>query len=117
MNITPRKRPWDKRSTSQGTRYNPDPYYQSQSWKQTRESFRAAYTIVNNTRISNIYCIDCFKEQGILNEGKNTDHIVPRKEGGSDTHDNLQTQCNRHHAIKSAIEGNERRKNKGGVGS
>jgi 5-methylcytosine-specific restriction endonuclease McrA len=108
MEIREIKRPWIKGTQ---VRYNPDSYYQSKSWKDNRRSFREGYTEVNGIQLSNKYCIDCFKESRSFVLGSNTDHIIPRKEGGSDDHTNLQTQCDTHHAKKSANEGNERRKN------
>jgi 5-methylcytosine-specific restriction endonuclease McrA len=109
MEIKHIHRPW-QRKHRQGSRYNPDPYYHSVSWKNTRKSFRLGHTDVEGFKLLNIFCIDCYKESKRLVLGSNTDHIVPRKEGGSDEHDNLQTQCDTHHARKSAKEGNERRK-------
>ena len=53
----------------------------------------------------NVYCVDCYKESKTIKEGKHCDHIKPRKLGGTDTLDNLQTQCDYHHASKSANEG------------
>lgn len=95
-------RPWIKRIQR---RYNPDPYYQSNNWRILRSDFREDCTFVNGFQLSNKYCIDCFKESGSLIPGSNTDHIKPRKAGGLDIKSNLQTQCDRHHAIKSANEG------------
>jgi 5-methylcytosine-specific restriction endonuclease McrA len=63
------------------------------------------FTTINGVMVPNTCCVDCFKETGRMIEGKNTDHIVPRKAGGSDEHHNLQTQCDRHHAVKSSNEG------------
>jgi hypothetical protein len=111
MQINSKPRPWEK-NKRQGTRYNPDPYYQSPQWKHNRASFRRGTTEVNGIQLSNKYCIDCFKESGKLIPGSNTDHKKRRKEGGSDEHDNLQTQCDTHHAKKSAMEGNELRRKK-----
>lgn len=101
MNITNIKRPWMNNSQR---RYNPDPYYRSQGWKRTRQSFRLGYTEHNGVRVPNTCCIDCYKEKGQFIPGANTDHIVRRKDGGSDEHNNLQTLCSTHHAIKSAKE-------------
>ena len=109
MEIKRIRRPWEKRS---GKRYNPDPFYQSPQWKRIRSSFRLGHTIVNGFHLPNIYCIDCYKETGKLIPGSNTDHKQRRKEGGSDTHDNLQTQCDSHHNSKSAQEGNQLRRRK-----
>lgn len=111
MQINTLKRPWEK-PHRQGTRYNPDQHYQSKGWKNTRAAFRQSYTEVNSIRVPNIYCIDCFKQHSQFIEGSNTDHIVRRKDGGSDEFSNLQTLCDKHHAIKSANEGNELRRDR-----
>lgn len=111
MQINTLKRPWEK-PHRQGTRYNPDPHYQSKGWKNTRAAFRQSYTEVNGVRLPNIYCIDCFTEHGVLKEGSETDHDKRRKDGGTDNFDNLRTRCKHHHAIKSAKEGNELRKDR-----
>lgn len=103
------KRPWQKKH-KQGTRYNRDPYYQSTTWKNNRKAFRAGHTEHEGVKVSNIYCIECYKLTKKFVEGSNTDHIVRRKDGGSDDHSNLQTLCDNHHAVKSANEGNELRK-------
>lgn len=104
MNIPTIKRPWQK-PHRQGTRYNPDPFYHTTTWKRTRTAFRMGFTEWNGTRVPNTCCIDCFKETGRFVEGKNTDHKTARKAGGADyDHDNLQTQCDTHHARKSANE-------------
>lgn len=104
MIIKDRHRPW-QRKKSQGRRYNPDPYYQSSSWRNLRSDFREGFTVLEDgRRVSNKFCLDCFKE-GSLIPGSNTDHIVSRKEGGKDEKENLQTQCNTCHAKKSANEG------------
>lgn len=103
MQINQIRRPWQKKH-NQGTRYNADPFYQSSSWKRTRSSFRLGFTEWNGTKVPNTCCIDCFKETGRFVEGANTDHIEARKAGGSDEHDNLQTQCDTHHARKSSNE-------------
>lgn|SRR5690606_34357903 len=106
MQTKPIKRPWVKAHR----RYNPDPFYQSPQWKQIRSSFRRGVTYVNGFPLPNIYCIDCYKETGKMIPGSNTDHIKRRKDGGADDHTNLQTQCDHHHAVKSAEEGNSLRK-------
>lgn len=106
MNIKEVHRPWQPKHRP---RYNRDPYYQSQAWKNLRQDFRNGVTIVNGFPLRNIFCIDCYKETGRQVPGSNTDHIVRRKDGGTDTKDNLQTQCDMHHARKSAEEGNHAR--------
>lgn len=105
MKIEQIKRPWEKKH-NQGTRYSPDPFYQSSPWRKTRAAFRFGFTVWNGTKVPNTCCIDCFKEKGKFVEGKNTDHVVARKAGGSDyDHSNLATLCDHHHAKKSANEG------------
>lgn len=107
MNTQTINRPWQKKH-KQGTRYNPDPYYQSKAWKNLREEHRNGTTVMPDGYIlSNIFCIDCYKEEKRLVEGKHCDHIVQRKEGGKDELTNLQTQCDHHHASKSAREKNK----------
>jgi len=108
MQTKPVRRPWERQG--HGIRYNPDPFYQSPQWKRIRSSFRQGFTIINGFHLSNKYCIDCYKERGALIPGSNTDHKERRKDGGSDEHNNLQTQCDHHHAVKSANEGNQSRK-------
>lgn len=103
MKIETIKRPWEKKYQ---TRYNPDPFYQSKTWKNIRASFREGYTLTpDGTKLSNKYCIDCYIEHKQRIPGRNTDHIQARKAGGPDDHSNLQTQCDTHHARKSANEG------------
>lgn len=73
-------------------------------------TFRQGFTeLENGVKVSNKLCLECFKA-GLIIEGKHTDHIIARKQGGKDTADNLQTLCDTCHARKSAIEGNEMRK-------
>jgi 5-methylcytosine-specific restriction endonuclease McrA len=111
MQINHIHRPWQKNS-NYGNRTTADPYYQSRSWKNNRASFRKGFTIVNGVQLLNIYCVECYKQHGRLVKGSNTDHIIRRKDGGSDEHNNLQTLCDSHHNRKSANEGNESRKPK-----
>lgn len=111
MQTNPIKRPWIKES-KYGSRIRRDPHYQSTSWKKTRLSFREGFTIVNGFSLSNKYCIECYKQNKRLVSALNTDHIVRRKEGGTDDHSNLQTLCDSHHNTKSAREGNELRRTK-----
>lgn len=102
-------RPWQKKH-KQGTRYNRDPYYQSKAWKSLRAQHRSGKTTMPDGYILlNIYCVDCYLESKRIIEGPHCDHIVQRKLGGKDDLTNLQTQCDHHHAVKSAKEGTERR--------
>jgi 5-methylcytosine-specific restriction endonuclease McrA len=48
-------------------------------------------------------CQPC-KRVGILHQGTHVDHIVPKFEGGTDDHDNLQTINAECHASKTAAE-------------
>lgn len=109
MQINSTSVPWNKKK-SQGTRYKPDPYYQTSGWKALREQHRAGFTVVNGFRLSNELCIECFRESGIKKQGPNCDHLIQRKEGGKDELGNLQSLCNSHHAAKSASEKNEKYK-------
>lgn len=99
-------RPWQSKH-KQGKRYNPDPYYQSKGWKTLRSEHRKGVTIINGYSLANIFCVDCYKESKRLVEGPQCDHIIQRKEGGKDELFNLQSQCDHHHASKSAKEKNK----------
>lgn len=101
------KRPWQKKSQ---TRHNPDPFYQSQEWKGIKRAFGQMSTIVNGQEMSNMLCIECFKQGKIVTKHTD-DHIVRIKDGGSRTDfANLQPLCEHHHAVKSANEANQSRK-------
>jgi hypothetical protein len=110
MEIKRIRRPWEKPGTY-GKRYNPDPFYQSQEWKRTKTSFKQGTTKANDgIDLSNKYCIDCYNEDRKFVLMHTVDHHVPIKEGGHRTdHSNLRSQCESHHAKKSAEEGNRRR--------
>ena len=106
MEIKPRKRPWEKQHR-QGNRYNPDPFYQSAIWKQTRKAFINSTTTIDGKEVSNAICIECYK-LGHTEPVHTVDHIHRIKAGGDRTdHSNLQSLCKHHHAIKSANEANE----------
>ena len=103
MKINEIVRPWIKKSQ---TRYNPSGFYQSREWKDIRTAFRRESTkMPDGTILPNIYCVDCYKEHKMRLPGKNTDHIIAKKLGGTEAFSNLQTQCDTHHAQKSANEG------------
>lgn len=98
-------RPWMKKA-KQGTRYNPDPFYQSQSWARTKAIHKQGFTIVDGVAVSNMNCIPCYRETGRLVPMHTVDHIIAIKLGGSRTDsNNLESQCKTHHARKSANEG------------
>lgn len=111
MIISKIKRPWIGQN-SQGTRYNPDPFYHTNEWRDTRISFFLSEPLIqlppiNGIKFKNKYCVDCWKS-GKITDVHTVDHIKRIKEGGSRTdHANLQGQCKRHHAVKSANEANE----------
>jgi len=48
-------------------------------------------------------CRHC-KREGRITAAVDVDHIVARRDGGSDDHDNLQSLCKRHHSIKTRAE-------------
>jgi 5-methylcytosine-specific restriction protein A len=106
MKIKGTKLPWvvvSKRS-------NPDPFYNSTSWKRIRQSFKLGTTKLPDGReVPNHLCVECYKE-GKLNAMYVVDHIIRIKDGGSRTDlNNLQGLCEHHHAIKSAEEGKIRK--------
>ena len=102
MKIESIKRPWIKGTQR---RYNPDPFYQSQEWKRTKQGFKLSVTTLPDGRpVSNTMCIECYK-QGIVKPMHTVDHIVRIKDGGSRTdYSNLQSLCESCHAKKSAKE-------------
>lgn len=101
MNIKQVRRPWEKQKYAQ---YVPDSYYQTSGWKALRQEHRRGHTVINGHRIANIFCVQCFKEHGRLVWGATADHIVARKDGGTDTLDNLQTLCPSCDGRKRAVE-------------
>jgi 5-methylcytosine-specific restriction protein A len=48
-------------------------------------------------------CKHCL-EDGRVTQGKEVDHKLPKSQGGTDSHDNLQTLCTAHHKAKTAHE-------------
>ena len=106
MRVNKLKAPWINQ-VKQGKRYNPDPFYHSKEWKVTRGTHIQGFTKANDgTMLSNKYCIDCYNESKKKEPMHTVDHVTPIKLGGSRTDKkNLQSQCKRHHAKKSANEG------------
>lgn len=82
-----------KTRTTKGYNGNRDPFYQSLLWKGLRKIKLQM----------NPLCEDCL-EQGITTAGHTVDHIIPRNQGGKDGLDNLRTRCQRHNAIKTALD-------------
>lgn len=82
-----------KLRTKKGRWPNKDPYYQSKEWKQLR-----AYKLSLNP-----LCEDC-EDIGQTTEATVIDHIIPRKQGGKDTIDNLRSRCKHHNAVKTAYD-------------
>jgi hypothetical protein len=112
MQINTIKRPWEK-NKSYGSRLKKNPFYQSREWKDTRKAHDLGTTLVNGVLLENIYCVQCFIEKGIKVLGRNKDHIKAIEDGGSKTDTrNIQGLCDSHHNSKSAIEGNNRRREK-----
>jgi 5-methylcytosine-specific restriction enzyme A len=83
-------RPWVPEPEKRGN----EEFYQGKLWKATRRSYIAAHPL----------CEEC-QRKGVTTEGKVVDHVVPIKQGG-DLYkiQNLQTLCDRCHAIKSGKE-------------
>jgi 5-methylcytosine-specific restriction protein A len=99
MKIEPVKRPWVK-DVKQGTRHNPDPFYQSTDWRKARAAYLAAKP----------WCEHCLAE-GKKVKADMLDHKLRIKAGGDRLNpDNFQGLCNHHHAVKSSNESNERHK-------
>ena len=94
------KRPWEAKRSS----YTPDPYYQTQGWRDLRQQHRQGYTMVNGFRLSHVFCIQCYRESKMLVLGATADHVLARKDGGTDTLDNIQTLCSSCDGRKRAIE-------------
>jgi 5-methylcytosine-specific restriction endonuclease McrA len=105
MEIKTLKRPWQKQ-VKQGNRYNADPFYQSSTWKQIRETHINGSTVMpDGFVLSNKYCVECYPLLVLMHT---VDHIHRIKAGGSrDDPNNLQSLCSSHHAKKSAFESNE----------
>lgn len=118
MEIKLIKRPWQKQGQR---RYNKDPRYNTQSWRDAREIHKSKSTTVSpeefkkivdinpslrytNGTISNMFCIPCYKE-GKLKPMHTVDHSK-RVKDGADFYDssNYESQCMHHHAVKSAKE-------------
>lgn len=102
-----------RKRSSQGRTYNKDPFYQSSSWKATREGFKNAVPVIklpsiNGIPYSNRYCADCWEQGRINNERIEIDHIKARADGGDQySYDNLRSRCHTHHNRKTH---NERKK-------
>lgn len=74
-----------------------DGFYNSKGWRRMRDAKRS----------DNPFCEECEK-QGRITPAGCVDHIIPRKQGGSDGYNNLQSLCNSCHAQKSAGERTDR---------
>lgn len=104
MKIETIKRPWEKKAQ---TRKPKDDFYQSSTWKSTREGFKKStpwlkLNPIRGTSYSNRYCADCW-ENGIINDERiEIDHILAIKDGGSRTdYNNLRAKCHGHHNGKT----------------
>ena len=110
MNITETRPKW-ARQENYGSRLTRTPFYNSAAWRKSRQARRLESTEVNGHILLNIYCVECYKETGKEVLSYNDDHIVAIKDGGDPfDYKNRQTLCDHHHNKKSAIEGNNRRK-------
>jgi 5-methylcytosine-specific restriction endonuclease McrA len=112
MQINSIKRPWYNNTGNYGNRVTIDPFYQSSTWKRTKESFKRGFSILSNgMRVSNKLCYDCMDKHNKPTPMHTVDHMTAIQDGGDRTnHDNLRSLCLSHHNSKSAQEGNSRRK-------
>jgi 5-methylcytosine-specific restriction endonuclease McrA len=85
---------YPKPRTNKGYQGSRDPYYQSKEWKQLR-----AYKLQLNP-----LCEDCLELENRVTEGHTVDHIIPRKQGGKDSIENLRTRCKFHNSQKTALD-------------
>jgi 5-methylcytosine-specific restriction endonuclease McrA len=107
MKIDTISRPWQKKTQ---VRYNDRGFYHTPAWKSLRDLHRKGFTDVNGYRLSNIYCLQCYKEDKVRIPASVCDHIIQREEGGKNELNNLQTLCTTHHNAKSAREKNAKYK-------
>lgn len=106
MKIEVLKRPWEKKGQN---RYTDKSYYHTPAWKSLRSQHRAGSTkMPDGTMLSNIYCVECYKQDKIRLPAATCDHIIPREDGGKDELSNLQTLCKHHDAIKGANQKNSK---------
>jgi 5-methylcytosine-specific restriction protein A len=73
-----------------GIGFTADKYYQSKEWKKLR-----AYKIALNP-----ICEDC-EEKGVTTKTHTVDHIVPRRQGGTEELSNLRSRCKHHNNLKN----------------
>jgi len=83
-----------------------DKYYLSKEWKSIRAEFIRYVSMVDGWPLPHKYCFECFRKTGTRKPMYAVDHIIPRRLGGSDEFNNLQSLCRFHHQSKSAVEGN-----------
>jgi len=84
-----------------GSTYSNDERYNSRQWRKMRYQFLR----------ENPLCVECHKSNRV-SQSTVADHIKPVTSGGEFWDiDNLQALCASCHGRKSAIEGNEKRKN------
>lgn len=88
-----------KKKTRRDHRKKTDPFYTSSLWKILRET---------RIKMDHFSCVVCDKLLELhtpnIKRRAFVDHIIPRKQGGSDELDNLQTLCKECHDRKSAKE-------------
>lgn len=110
MKIETIKRPWIKNDQR---RYTDRSYYHTPQWKSLRTEHRKGFTkMPDGFMLSNIYCVDCYKEYKFKLPGSTCDHIQAREDGGKDELSNLQTLCPTHDARKGANQKNAKYKGK-----
>ena len=84
---------------------NPDPFYQSSEWKQTRKAFLSSPPLIQlpsigGVKYENKYCVECWKEGKINSERIEIHHLIRVKDAGDKTKfSNLMSLCHRHHSV------------------
>lgn len=107
MEIKHIKRPWIKNTQK---RYNPDGFYQSPTWKKTVDFIWYRDKSLCQLCLQKGIMHPLIRGTKNINQQGTVDHKVQRINGGSDEYDNLWLIGSNHHAIKSAQEGNLKRK-------
>ena len=105
LNLSSPRPSWLPKRVAHGRRVaDNQAFYNSKAWRKVATLHKQA----------NPLCAIC-EAKGSLSPATVTDHIIPINEGGNKwAWDNLQSLCDKCHAIKSAGEGRNRHRGRGG---